>query len=261
MKLTRMSGAGNSFYIFDEIDHRTEIEVSHRPDFVKKVCNLFRRAPTDGFLFISKHADFNFVWDFYNADGSHAEMCGNAARCATHFFLKNHPFSKSSVSSEVKFLTQAGPIQSRLLADGRIQVQMPMSATDATSIEGYFYINTGVPHIVVEAQPNLDLAKKLRPCPSPKGSNITFIFNVDLKRQSADAITFERGVEGWTRACGTGAVAAAAFLYDKFGQAKSFITMPGGLLEVQYEGRRTAPLLLGPTRFDYSFEVNDIDLK
>lgn len=255
-----MSGAGNSFYIFDEIAFGIKIATDSRPDFAKQICNLFQRAPTDGLLFISKKVGFDFSWDFFNSDGSSAEMCGNAARCATKFYLNEYTKNAEDRSREISFLTLSGPVKSKILQDNQIEIQMPMVAAEPATVEGYFFVNTGVPHIVVAAEPGLELARHLRSHPAPRGANVTFVSNIDPEKNFANAITFERGVENWTLACGTGAVAAGTYLFERFSMKSSKIQMPGGLLEVTYEGVGSAPILRGQAQFDYLIEVNELEI-
>lgn len=260
MKLTRMSGAGNSFFIIDEISFGRKIPADKRAHFVKYVCSLFQRSPTDGLLFISKKEGFDFVWDFFNSDGSSAEMCGNAARCATQYFLEQHVSDREIRSKEISFLTLSGPVHSKVLHDHRVEIKMPIVVGGMTMIEGHFFVNTGVPHIVVDSEPDLQLAQRLRPHPTPRGSNITFVSSIDPQNGTASAITFERGVEAWTPACGTGAVAAGIYLFERFSIKNSKIKMPGGLLEVDYEGAGSVPVLRGQAQFDYLLELDEIEI-
>ena len=74
--------------------------------------------------------------------------------------------------------------------------------------------------------------------------------------EKISAVTFERGVEDFTQACGTGAVAAGFYLWEKMGRHRSQIYMPGGLLEINLENL-SQPKMVGPTEklgeFDYEF--------
>lgn len=239
----RISGAGNSFYIFDNINGRIS-RTKNRAQLAQKICTQFNNLKTDGLIFLEKHGDYDFEWDFYNNDGSQAEMCGNAARCVSLFY---HKFVKRK--EQITFKTLAGTIETQILSANKIKVVMP-ALSRPQQLEGYFYINTGVPHIVVAELPDKNLAKKLRPNPPPSGANITFL-------NGNKAVTYERGVEDFTSACGTGAVAAAAFIFYKSGQHNSIITMPGGNLEVFIQDFNTRPLLVGDAKFDFELETKD----
>jgi diaminopimelate epimerase len=266
-----MSGAGNTFYILDE--REKTIEIADRPAFVRKLCQETVGVATDGVVFLKPSAGLDFAWEFYNSDGSVAEMCGNAARCASLYV-----FQKAQDKKEVRFLTLAGQIQAERLGPVQsivqIRVQLPESKivsadqsvrwSTKQGVRGFF-VNTGVPHFVIEGHPDEALAQKIRNAKEfePAGTNVTFVQRtwVDEAKQSgevedpyfAQAVTFERGVEGFTLACGTGAVAAAAFLKYEIESQKlplesSFdIEMPGGLLTVAWNGNQ--PSLEGPTEF------------
>jgi diaminopimelate epimerase len=87
----------------------------------------------------------------------------------------------------------------------------------------------------------------------PPGANITFV--EDLRDDFLRAVTFERGVEDWTRACGTGAVAAAMYLQSINGQQDSIqVQMPGGLLKIQGARSGQRPLLIGPAQIEFEME-------
>jgi diaminopimelate epimerase len=250
---SRMSGAGNSFYLCEDRHLGKEIEKSVRPLFVKTTCQLFPNAPTDGFIFLEKHSKYDFEWDFYNADGSHAEMCGNAARCVSRYF-----YERISAKKNVCFLTGAGLVSTELLLGDRVRVLMPKITRTEAGAGEQFFVNTGVPHFVVEREPDLEMAKNLRPQPGPSGSNVTFVSEVLVESNVAKckAVTYERGVEGWTSACGTGAVAAAVYLSETRGASHSLVQMPGGVLEVTYHGLSSAPELVGSAQFDYELEID-----
>jgi diaminopimelate epimerase len=250
-----MSGAGNTFFVvFSDIGSRKE-----RQDFVREVCTEFVGFSTDGFLFLQKSETNDARWDFYNADGSHAEMCGNAARCAALFFNR---FVRSQ--KKISFQTAAGDIHAEILDEGVVRVRMPALNTDhgpkevtvgSRKIRGYF-VNTGVPHFVIQAEPDEALARELRKekvAFGPNGANITFV-ELD-ETDFIQAVTFERGVEGFTLACGTGAVAAACFHHECEPQFKTqMIEMPGGLLQVDWE--EDIAYLTGPAEFHFDLHLS-----
>ena len=74
-----MDGAGNDFVI---IDNRTR-KVKLDRDQVARVCDRHRGVGADGLMLLvpSASGKADWAWDFYNGDGSHAEMCGNGSRC------------------------------------------------------------------------------------------------------------------------------------------------------------------------------------
>lgn len=242
MNWSRWSGAGNSFYVQTVEASAEKLTPAARAQLVQKICGLFPQAPTDGVLFL-KPENGNYTWDFFNADGSTAEMCGNAARCAV-FYLKE----KFKEHSDFHFLTIAGQVDGHWKSKNRAEILMPEMKIKKNNEIG-LWVDTGVPHIVLQEKPSKEKALKWRKDPSPAGSNITFIWNIHAG--GANAVTFERGVEDFTAACGTGAVAAAAALFLKHGGHKFEVKMPGGTLEVLNVQDGSRPTLAGPAQWDY----------
>jgi diaminopimelate epimerase len=245
-----MEGAGNSFAILDAFKHPEDAKLSpqERAQLATRLGETFGKT-LDGLIFLEFDEKYDFVWDFYNNDGSSAEMCGNAARCVSRYFLD------SKQQKIVKFKTRAGVI-SGAMAEKEIAVTMTPTKSARTlklkvdgfdEIEGYF-IDTGVPHFVLVGSLNVDLARKLRGHREffPAGTNVTFITD-QMRPGVLSAQTFERGVEGFTAACGTGAVAAAFFDFSKNPQeTKCAVKMPGGVLTVTHAN---PPLLIGPANY------------
>lgn len=252
--IARMSGAGNTFFVWNL--NTAPVPKESRSGLVRFLCDSFTGFFTDGMFFVEKDPSnvHDFVWDFYNADGSHAEMCGNAARCAALY----HKLRMGG-QGKCKFLTAAGPIEAEILDFNIVEVLMPplrdagrfVEVKDGKKKTEYFFVNTGVPHFVVEGEPDQALAEKLRVAPEAGsgGANVTFAHEVAPGEM--EAVTFERGVENFTLACGTGAVAAAAFSLEKNPLLKTHaVEMPGGSLRVNWKTPRQA-VLSGPTQFDF----------
>ncbi|RLJ70495.1 diaminopimelate epimerase [Hydrogenivirga caldilitoris] len=229
MDFAKLQGSGNDFILIDNRDGRVykkteELGVCLK-EFVVKVCEPHKGVGADGLILIEEPEDSSnhFRWQFFNSDGSEAEMCGNGSRCAVRFC-----YDLGIVDKYVKFETLAGVIKAEVLEDGkRVKVQLtppsePVDKTllvDGRELKGVF-INTGVPHFVVPVD-NLEgtdvrgLGRAIRFHEEfqPKGTNVNFIEPV-----SADTIkvrTYERGVESETLACGTGATAGAIVAYIK----------------------------------------------
>lgn len=247
---SRWSGAGNTFFIADAWNQAWDLSSAARAQQVRKICRAFPQASTDGLLYLEKNQNADFAWDFYNADGSGAEMCGNAARCAALYFQE-----KIQPKSALRFITKAGDIETRTLGPGLVQVLMPQLKVGEQNSAAAFFVNTGVPHWVLEENPDSERALMLRQTPSPAGANVTFVNKVG--HQGCDAVTFERGVENFTQACGTGAVAAAAYLSQRFGVGPFEINMPGGILRVEDVKNHSRPLMTGPATKNFEFEWSE----
>ncbi len=251
MEFWKLEGSGNDFVVADnregQVDEFLKKLNVDRVEFVRRVCALHTGVGADGLILIEKPSDpeNDFRWAFYNADGSEAEMCGNGSRCAVRFC-----YEKGIVGEDVRFETLAGVIKAKVLNGGkRVKVQLtpptPVQKRtleiDSQKIEGFF-INTGVPHFVVFVE-NLNtinvtsLGRSIRfhKAFEPKGTNVNF---VEVASEDSVRIrTYERGVEGETLACGTGATASAivSFLEGKVSRKPvEVITKSGEVLRIDF---------------------------
>lgn len=246
--LTRMSGAGNTFVVVDQLaEGRVSRGDTHQ---IQEICSLGGIA-TDGLFFLFRNPQNQIEWKFFNSDGSVPEMCGNAARCATLYLSQKHP----SAADRIQFHTLRGIVEGQLLSEKpdargnyQVQVTLPQMKIQQQEIifegKSYFWVNSGVPHVVVPAEPDEKLAKKLRSAAEfgPQGANVTFFVG-------SKAVSFERGVEDFTLACGTGAIATA--IYKKAKNPKSNLVeveMPGGRLQVSWN-KESQAVLTGPACF------------
>jgi diaminopimelate epimerase len=251
----KMSGAGNDFLILDARNEDFENRIKSvfgeldRPTLAQRLCRRAHSAGADGLVFIENSAGADFKWDFYNSDGSTAEMCGNAARCVARF-----TYMKGITAQEMKFKTAVGLIKAKILGDGRVEVMMLPPKLIAKELP--CLIDSGVPHVVVREN-KINDTRKLRdtailhrrhPKAGPKGSNITFYALTGPEKM--DAISFERGVEDFTLACGTGAMAAAYAAKLESVRTRIFeIRMPGGRLEVEFSEDQAVVFLRGSANF------------
>ncbi len=252
MEFTKLQGSGNDFIVIDNRDGRVYKLLERLgltiKEFVSRLCAPHTGIGADGLILIEEPQDTenNFRWQFFNSDGSVAEMCGNGSRCAVRF-----AYEKGIVDKEVRFETLAGVIRAWVLEGGRrvkVQLTKPHSyrelllEVDGRRIEGSF-INTGVPHFVavVEDLEGLDVKRLGRAIRfhkefEPKGTNVNFI--KPLSENSIRIRTYERGVEAETLACGTGATASALVAYRK-GLVKAkpveVITRGGELLRIDFD--------------------------
>lgn len=233
-KISYLSGAGNTFLI--EIIESAEQALA--PEQVIKTCQHYA---CDGYLALERKNPKHYQWHFLNRDGSRAEFCGNAARCA-QLYLQD-----TQGETEVLHSTLAGEIKTWTEAE-RHWVQMPkpkvLSEKISIVVENQsfmgFWCDTGVPHFVTP-QRNYrydfwkQISQKLRFAPefADKGANITWV-SQPTRGRTIQAVTYERGVEDFTQACGTGAMAAALYMKTKSPQEENFeVRMPGGTLSIR----------------------------
>ncbi|BCO10809.1 diaminopimelate epimerase [Desulfolithobacter dissulfuricans] len=267
LPFVKMSGTGNDFII---IDHRKPlIEPEAQSAFARLVCRRKFSVGADGLILIEDSEVADFRWQFYNADGSLAEMCGNGARCAARY-----AYIHSIAPARMRFETLAGIIEATV-SDINVSVKMtePGRAILHRSLEVedekilVHSIDTGVPHAVVfvddiESMDVCWLGSLIRHHPefAPAGTNVNFVH-----READGAFkvrTYERGVEDETMACGTGA-AAAALVSAMLGEAESpveIITSGGDRLTIVFDlqsgNQATNVFLKGPAHVIYKGELS-----
>ena len=262
MNYTKMHGAGNSFLILES--PRREEKGEDLSDLALRLCSEKTGPGADGLIVVLPGApgvDFSML--FYNADGSLGEMCGNGARCVARYAVEQ---GLSPDPEHICFRATAGLITARRMDRERYEVCLPdPSVIDLDRVaegERCAYVelgDPGLPHAVVEVSPEAfdDLealrqrGRRLRRSTAfPKGANVSFVCLTGASQ--VRAVTFERGVEDFTLACGTGcgAITVSLRLLGRVPDAPLEIRMPGGLLQVSLrrEGDRVRELLLtGPT--------------
>lgn len=215
-EFTKMSGAGNDFIVLDNTGNPDSRGPS--PDLIARVCRRGLGVGADGLLELLPPRDGEaFRMSFFNSDGGRASMCGNGARCICSFAFSlglvkmGEPFDFTSDSGLHHGLVLT-PCSARIWmtepAVSFLEKPLDLGVTWPVSL-----VNTGVPHAVVIRE-RLDdgtfeqLAPVLRrhPGTGPAGANANWA--MVRPDGSLSLRTFERGVEGETLACGTGAVAA-----------------------------------------------------
>jgi diaminopimelate epimerase len=238
---TKMSGSGNDFVI---IDNRSGIMAEARKrEFVRKVCAPKTSVGADGVIFVENSDAADYRWDFYNADGSSAEMCGNGGRCVARY-----AYERNIAPRRHSFETLAGIISAEVngrIVKVRLTVPRDLRQNQDVKLEGGICkvdsLDTGVPHAVlfsndVDSEDVQRIGRSVRyhELFAPRGTNVNFVEVKD--RHSLKIRTYERGVEGETLACGTGVVAASILsaLKNKVEPPVSAQTRGGELLTVHF---------------------------
>jgi diaminopimelate epimerase len=261
----KMNGCGNDFILIDNRSGR----ISPEPvDLVRGVCRRKLSVGADGMILIEDSERYDFQWQFYNSDGSRAEMCGNGARCAARF-----AHSLGIAGSRMTFQTDAGPIEAEMCGDQvKIKLTPPVDCEldyDITLDSGPLKIssiNTGVPHAVVELNDvaTADIVPMGRIIRhhdrfAPAGTNVNFVW--PLAPGGLQVRTYERGVEDETLACGTGCVASALVTAARrdWPSPIPVSTRSGGVLTIHFEreGDRFREVCLeGDARIVYTGEIH-----
>ena len=257
MTVWYMNGAGNDFMVIDARDKKL--------DFEKLSIELCKLTGADGFMAVDRSDVADFRLHFYNSDGSRGEMCGNGARCICKFAY-DHGIAGETMSVQ----TDAGIVYGWRLAENRYRVQLNNPGIldlerrpDAAYVElgdpGVPHSVTHVPGLSWEQKEQLrSYAKELRHAPQfPKGANANLYDWVD--DTTVRILTYERGVEDYTLACGTGSGSVAAALWHQGKVPSGFLTVknPGGDLAVTIEGETEIQRLLleGPAERVSVWEV------
>ncbi|MFK5936943.1 MAG: diaminopimelate epimerase [Sulfurimonas sp.] len=215
MHLSKYSANGNDFVIF-----HSDIK-EDRSELAKILCHRQNGVGADGLIVVLPHDTYDFEWQFYNADGSHADMCGNGSRACAHYAYVNDLAPKN-----ISFLTGAGVINAHVEDEksGMVLSELtPPEILDKTiefNGKSWWLINTGVPHLVRFSDDiekfDIDEARELR---FKYNANVN---NMVVLGENLRVRTYERGVEDETLACGTG-MAACFYRALKEGKVKENI--------------------------------------
>lgn len=211
LRFWKMTGAGNDFLLIDCREWPPGEDIAR---WVREVCRRGISVGADGAIFVDHLGGDRWKVRFFNPDGEET-FCANGARCATRFAVLRNRAATPLVLETVR-----GPLRSVVEGDrvrlelGRCHiVNLDLQLTvGAETFQGSL-IHVGVPHLVIfhpdpGAVDLIRLGGKLRAHPDlgPEGANVNFV-----RREPGGRLwvrTYERGVEGETRSCGTGSVAA-----------------------------------------------------
>lgn len=258
MQVWYMNGAGNDFMVIDARGQEYDFR-----ELAKKLCSS---SGSDGFMAIGKSDIADFKLHFYNADGTRGEMCGNGARCICRF-----AYEKGIVGETMVIETDAGLVYGERLSEIQFRVKLNNPGVmDLHRKEDVAYVELGmpgVPHAIKEifglcweqADELRETAKSLRyDSAFPKGANVNFYGWI--AEDEIRILTYERGVENYTLACGTGSASTAAVLWSE-GKLKGKtlkVQNKGGILEVTIgskDGEITSIYLDGPTEVVKVFDI------
>jgi len=236
MQCWHMSGAGNDFVVMDVRGKVLDLQTVSR-----ELCG---KTGADGLVAIDRSEIADFKLHFYNSNGSRGEMCGNGARCICRFAYENGIAGTSMVIQ-----TDAGLVPGERLTESQYRVQLNNPGVlDLCRKEGVSYVelgDPGIPHAVAElpgfgweqAEALRTQASALRYDPAfPKGANVSFY--AFLQDARVRVLTYERYVEDYTLACGTGCGAIAVTLWTQG-------RLPGGVLTAENRGGTLKLTVLG----------------
>jgi len=241
LSFTKWVGTGNDFVL---VDWRKKKIVSQRKwsHLAKRVCQRQKGIGADGLLVLeaSKKADFRMR--IFNPDGSEAEMCGNGSRCAAYYVADGK-------GKSVSFETLAGILEAEVKGETvKVRLSKPYNFRTGIFLDllgnrfELHTIHTGVPHAVlfVDDLERTDVSyigREIRYHSyfQPAGANVNFV-----KPGGKGEIlirTYERGVEGETLSCGTGATASALItaILKGFSSPVTVLTKGGDRLKIYFK--------------------------
>ncbi len=240
MQVLHMDGAGNDFMVVDGRNVQF--------DYAKAAKTLCAMTGADGFMVLDYSQKADFRLHFYNSDGSRGEMCGNGSRCICRF-----AYELGIVGEEMTMETDAGLVYGKRLGENHYRVRLNNpGVVDRNRLPGVHYVELGNPGLPLALTyiPNLqwedretlrEKAKTLRFHPAfPKGANV--IFYCELESNRYRVLAYERGVEDYTLACGTGcgSLGVTLFALGQLPEGHLICENPGGVLEVTVVAREKA---------------------
>jgi diaminopimelate epimerase len=272
-KFYKMSGSGNDFIVFDA----RELGVGALEDSVviQALCARGTGVGADGVVFMEEPEEeqeeegATFRMRYFNADGSAGAMCGNAALCMTRLAVQ----LGAAQPEDVRFQTDIGILSARIVgALPEVDLQAAQEVRPDIDIEKapgerrIGFVLMGVPHVVIlcdevnsidviERGREIRMDQRLRPA----GANVNFVAPI---ADGGWAIrTYERGVEGETLACGTGAISSAILLnaWGSSDAATTFTTRSDREVTVRLrrDGELWRPTLRGQGRLVFTGELAD----
>jgi diaminopimelate epimerase len=285
MEFWKMNGAGNDFIIINNF--KGNISPEKMPYIAETLCERHLSIGADGFMVVTQpseeykdKADFRML--FFNSDGSLGEMCGNGARCICRYGYE------TGLSGDVQRIeTTAGLVTGKRISERTYRIRLNDPSTikidEELDVNGrkitasYVELgDPGIPHSVVEIKdlagyPNdklFELGRAIRYYKGyPKGANVNFYEIID--KDHLIEKTYERGVEDFTYACGTGtgSVVSVLTLKGKVSGKDVKVDVRGGRLSVDIDrdvkdpGHINNIFLEGPTNIVAKGEVFDEELE
>ena len=272
MRFTKMNGAGNDFILVENL--HGELTQQQLSKLARTLCDRRMSIGADGLMaIVPAKADADFGMLFFNCDGTLGEMCGNGARCICRYGYETGLAGETQTIETTAGLVTGTRIDAknyRIRLPDPVNLQYLALDVDGKKV-GCMYLelgNPGIPHAVVQypglreadEQALFEFGRKLRYHPAfPKGANVNFLEKTGENRFYER--TWERGVEDFTYACGTGTGASVYALAEKRRCGDhAEVEVKGGLLivDIVRDGKKCKDLLLtGPASMVCAGEIFD----
>ncbi len=272
LRFIKMHGIGNDFVVIDCRAHPLNLSSTQ----IAHIGDRHTGVGFDQLLTIepSRSPDCAFAYGIWNTDGSRAMQCGNGVRCVAAWLHR----AGAIETGMTRLQSPSGPVAVELLDNGDVRVDMgvprfapaniPLSLPAAdpyrlrvgdADVE-FGAVSMGNPHALIEladvtTAPLDTLGVALSTNPHfPQGCNVGFAQVLD--RAHVCLRVWERGA-GATLACGSGACAAVAVLRRRGKlDADVAVQLPGGTLQIQWEGEGKPVWMRGPAQFVFEGEMD-----
>jgi diaminopimelate epimerase len=256
MVYQKYSGAGNDFLIVNNLKG----ELKNYNEIVNSLISLKGNEKFDGVIFIEDSDISDFKMNYFNKDGTSNALCGNGLRCVVKYIEENNLSNNKLITVEAV----SKIFRCEILDNGAISVGFPppekiklkfklkVRFGDRWQLLNANYVDVGSPHIVIfikdiedplihhlyEVNVN-DWGRSIRMHKDllPDGANVNFVEILSYERSELAIRSFERGVEGETLSCGTGAISSAIISYGIYDFVPPFniLTQSGEFLSVNFE--------------------------
>jgi len=261
IQITKMHGLGNDFVMIDNMEGHIKLTISQ----IRAICDRHMGIGADGVILMEKREGVDCFMNYFNSDGSFAEICGNGIRCLARFFIETTKTSKTILLIG----TRAGTKEVVIDKEGNYSVVMgnpvfvhhdfPKSSL-IISRHKFELVSVGNPHAVtfVDDLDNYNISHVGQKVENdkhfPNKINVEFVEKIGENKFKVKV--WERGC-GITLACGTGATAVYAIV-RKMGMIndKVVIELPGGILNFS-ENNKGEIIMSGPATnvFQTSYDL------
>jgi diaminopimelate epimerase len=249
----KMHGLGND-YVYIDCFPKSTAEVIARTDLASLARNVSDRhfgIGSDGLVLILRSKAADAKMRIFNADGSEAEMCGNAIRCVAKYLYESGLCREVHMQIEtlagirsLALLVTKDKVDKVTVNMGKPVIQ-PVTMMLGNNPVGYTSVNMGNPHAVFF----LESVSRM-----PQNTNVEFV-RVRNKRE-LDVRVIERG-SGETMACGTGACASAvAAIFNGLTERSVTVHLPGGELLIQWNLDTSSVFMTGPATEAFRGTIN-----
>ena len=259
MQFIKMHGLGNDYVYVDCFDPVTADIIAHTElsSLAQQLSDRHFGIGSDGLVLILPSDEADARMRIFNADGSEAQMCGNAIRCVGKYLYESGICRRTQIRIHtlaglrtLRLHTTEGKVDSAEVNMGKAEVQFDELMINYRPV-AFVSVNMGNPHIVLFPQTHVatmsltPLGPTLERHPHfPEGTNVEFVSVRNSKE--IDMRVWERG-SGETMACGTGACAAAvaAAVLSKTDNAVT-VHLRGGDLHIHYDPETREVTMTGP---------------